>query len=271
MWMRRLEIIDLLKAAKKPKGRLVYSPWLVALAVICLGSGYVMALKMDNESFLALSLPILITVIIGTYFLFSQLSVVLLRLLQKRRSIYYNRTNMLILSQLGYKIRDNSRILFVVTLLSAVIMTALGAVYIMQIQTKKDMLNSSTYSMAYIEKGIDSHQVIDPEKLKQVVSEDGFSLKREDKVIGIPVYPYKVQFDDEDARIYNNSVFRRDQDSKETVTTSAMMIAESDYNRLAKEQGKKQLQVDSGKVVVVTNNYDMDEYGNGRDHRQNCR
>ncbi|WP_168123002.1 ABC transporter permease [Paenibacillus sp. HB172176] len=265
VWMRKLEIIDLLKAARKPKGRLVYSPWLVAIALICLGSGYIMALEMENNTFIYLALPVLITVIIGTYFLFSQLSVLLLRVLQKRRSIYYNRTNMLILSQLGYKIRDNSRILFVVTLLSAVIMTALGTVYMMQIQTKKDMLNSSTYSMAYIEQGLDSHAIIDPQELNRIVSEDGFSFKREDKVVGLPVYPYRVEVEDEGkTRTFTDSTFRGYEDSKETRTTSAMVIAESDYNRLAKEQSKKPITVDSGEVVAITNSYEMNDYGSGK-------
>lgn len=133
----RTEIIDLLKAARKPKGQLVFSPWLVAISVVCLSAAYSMALVMNDGNFMLLALPILITVVIGTYFLFTQLSILLLRYIQKRSSIYYKRTNMIVFAQLGYKIKDNARILFIVSILSAIVMTALGTVYVMNIGAKK--------------------------------------------------------------------------------------------------------------------------------------
>lgn len=129
--MGRTEILDLLKASQQPKGQLVYSRWLVLLAVVCLGAAYSMALMLNEAYFDLLVLLILLTVIIGTYLLFTQLSIMLLEFIQKRVDIYYNRTNMIVFAQIGHKMKDNARMLFIVSILSAVILTATSAIYML--------------------------------------------------------------------------------------------------------------------------------------------
>ncbi|MBG9789441.1 FtsX-like permease family protein [Brevibacillus laterosporus] len=129
--MGRTEILDLLKAPQQPKGQLVYSPWLVLLAVVCLGAAYSMALMLNEAYFDLLVLLILLTVIIGTYLFFTQVSVMLLDFIQRRVNIYYNRTNMIVFSQIGYKIQDHARMFFIVSILSAVILTATSAIYML--------------------------------------------------------------------------------------------------------------------------------------------
>ncbi|WP_051217633.1 ATP-binding cassette domain-containing protein [Paenibacillus assamensis] len=72
---------------------------------------------------------IMVTVVVGTYFLFTQLSIYMLQLAQGNARFYYNRTNMIMIAQLAYKLKDNARMLFIVSILSAVMLTASGAVY----------------------------------------------------------------------------------------------------------------------------------------------
>ncbi|MFD0590745.1 FtsX-like permease family protein [Paenibacillus sp. GCM10027627] len=252
--MGRTEIIDFLSASKKPKGSLIYSPWLVGIGAFCLLAGYGMALIMNNESFVLLSLPILITVVVGTYLLFTQLSIVVLRFIQKRPSLYYRKTNMLIFAQLGYKIRDNARILFVVSILSAVIMTALGTVYIMQIQGKQTVLQNSPFSLAFVEKGLHSQNVIDRDKLTRIVKEDGHRFSKEEKVIGIGLASYSAKLSDEvQLGSYEETDFWRD----------AMIISATDYNRMAKEQGKQEIVPESGKLTLIFDNFYKKKYVDG--------
>jgi putative ABC transport system permease protein len=232
----RTEIVDLLKAARKPKGQLVFSPWLVTVAVICLGAAYGMALFMTSGTFIMLALPILITVVIGTYFLFTQLSVLLLRVIQKRSSVYYKRTNMIVFAQLGYKIKDNARILFTVSILSAVIMTALGTVYIMQIGSKQGMLQNSPFSLAYSEKGLNTHKVIDPAVLKRVVEEDGFQIVKEAKVAGVLINRYAIGWG-------NDKPNENDSD--------ALIVSATDYNKLASMTGQPSIHPESGKLTLA--------------------
>lgn len=129
--MRHIEMLDLFITSQQPKGQLVYSPWLAGLAVVCIIASYSMALMLNQAYFDLLVTLILLTVIIGTYLLFTQLSIMLLEFIQKRVGIYYNRTNMIVLAQIGYKMKDNARMLFIVSILSAVILTATSAIYML--------------------------------------------------------------------------------------------------------------------------------------------
>ncbi|MEK3882910.1 ABC transporter permease [Paenibacillus sp. PL2-23] len=255
----RDQIIDLLKAARQPKGKLTYKKWQVVLGALCLASGYGMALVMNSYTFVIFSLPILATVVAGTYWLFTQLSVVLLRFVQKRHSVYYKGTNMLILAQLGYKIRDNARILFVVSILSAVIMTALGAVYLLQIQSKQDMMETSPFSLAYVEKGLHAQEVIHPRELEGMIAEEGFTIERETKVVGVGLEQYLVELGEGESAVQ----IGRGDAGESSYSTDAMIISLSDYNKLAREAGEEEITVESGKLIVLFPNFDQKTYRGG--------
>ncbi|MBD2868110.1 ABC transporter permease [Paenibacillus arenilitoris] len=233
----RSEIVDLLGAARRPKGQLAFSPWLVALSVACLAAAYGMAFVMNAGTFVLLALPILITVVIGTYFLFTQLSILLLRFIQKRAALYYKRTNMIVYAQLGYKIKDNARILFTVSILSAVIMTALGTVYIFQLSGKEGILQNSPFTLAYLEKGANAHEVIDPDKLKSIVKKDGFEIDKEVKATGIQLDKFSIQETGGRLREYKE--------------VSSIVISATDYNKLAEATGQPSIQPESGKLTLV--------------------
>ncbi|MFD0960361.1 ABC transporter permease [Paenibacillus chungangensis] len=244
--LRRTEIIELLKAGKKPKGELRYSPILVAIGVISLATGYVMAVMMDVATFGVFALPILVTVVVGTYFLFTQLSILLLRWAGKRKGLYYKRTNMLIFAQLGYKIKDNARILFIVSIMSAVIMTAMGTIYIVSIQNKADMLELSPYTIAYVEKGLHTHEVLNPDELQRILKEDGITVKHKMNTTGISLQGYQVYVDD-------RLLFGRP--SEADSQSNGMIISNTDYNTMAKQQGKTSIEVESGKLIIIYRHY----------------
>lgn len=248
----RNEIIDLLNAARKPKGQLAYSKWLVALAIACLVTAYGVALSMNPETSAGLTSPliVLVSVVIGTYFLFTQLSVLFLRFIQKRHGVYYKRTNMIVFAQLGYKIKDNARILFTVSLLSAVIMTALGAVYILQIGTTKQMVERSPYSIVYIEEGLNSHEVIEPKKMEDILHEDGFKVTREAKFTGVKLTDPVVK-SGEVERTYDSS------------WGGAQIISLSDYNKLAESVGEPIQTLKEGTVKLSVPIYNVNPFGSG--------
>ncbi|MDQ0060726.1 ABC transporter permease [Paenibacillus harenae] len=246
----RNEIIDLLNAARKPKGQLVYSIWLVALAIVCLATSYGVALSMTPENSEGLTSPliVLVTVVIGTYFLFTQLSVLFLRFIQKRRGVYYKRTNMIVYSQLGYKIKDNARILFTVSLLSAVIMTALGAVYILQIGSTEEMVKRSPYSIVYIEEGLNSHKVIDPKQMERIIQEDGFKVTREAKFTGVKL---------------SDPVIKSGEVERSYDWSSALIMSLGDYNKLASSLGEPIQTLQEGTVKVSVPIYGDNPFGSG--------
>ncbi|GLX65914.1 ABC transporter permease [Paenibacillus glycanilyticus] len=231
----KVELVELFKAGRKPKGELLFSPWLVGLALVSLGSGYTMALLLDSYNFFYMAILILVTVTIGTYFLFTQFSVLLIRFLQKRHSVFYNRTNMVVLSQLGYKLKDNARILFMVSIMSAVILTASGTFYLMQVSAKKQIFQYYPYSIAVLEKGLQSHAVIDPDKMKATLRSEGFPVTDEKIVSVASVEAVKL------TRSNGHNI---------DYSPGTMMISVSDYNRLAAAQGKKKLHLKPDTVAM---------------------
>ncbi|MEB8805793.1 hypothetical protein P4G82_29090 [Bacillus cereus] len=65
-------------------------------------------------------------VVIGTYFFFTQLSVYVMRLLKKRSNLFYKKTNLLTFSDLIYRLQDNAKTFFIVSIVSAMAFTAIG-------------------------------------------------------------------------------------------------------------------------------------------------
>jgi len=98
---------------------------LVLLGLLCIGLAYAMALQFSRQILFNM-IPIIGLTIWGTYLLYSQCSVMLLKRL-RRPGIPGLR--LLLLARLGYRMRDYARMLTIVTVLNAVVLTGLGALY----------------------------------------------------------------------------------------------------------------------------------------------
>lgn len=102
------------------------SSWLlVVLGLLCIGAAYDMALQF-SIAIIVTMIPIISLTIIGTYFLFSQCSVMLLKRLRRPGM---PGTRLLIVARLSHRMRDYARMLTVVTVLNAVVLTGMGAVF----------------------------------------------------------------------------------------------------------------------------------------------
>lgn len=136
--LRRSGIAQLFAAAAKPKEPPATSPWLVLLCLVTLVCAYGMVLTVEAERFARLFLPMMSALALGTYLLFTQGSVALVKWLKGRRAIYLRRTNLLTIAQLAYKVRDNARILFLIAMLSTISITVMGLFYNLYLSTAKE-------------------------------------------------------------------------------------------------------------------------------------
>ena len=68
-------------------------------------------------------------VIVGTYLVIFTLSVFVIKKVKENKRFYKKNINMLCIANLHYKIKDNTRMFFLVTITSAVAFTAIGSVY----------------------------------------------------------------------------------------------------------------------------------------------
>ncbi|OOZ81251.1 ABC transporter permease [Bacillus cereus] len=120
------ELVELIRAEEKPKPEPKSSILLSLLSLISIGYGYFLVFRfISSSSFTTLGMGVLL-VIIGTYFLYTQCSVHILHLAKRRESFFLKRTNILTISELIYRIKDNATMFFIVSIVSAVAFTAIG-------------------------------------------------------------------------------------------------------------------------------------------------
>lgn len=127
--VREDKVIKLLKGTQMPKPEPKSSPILAILCVILLVVAYCRAVTVTELELVNRILPVTSMVIVGTYLLFSQFSVFVMKKVKDNKVLYKKNINMLCIANLHYKIKDNTRILFLVTITSAVAFTAIGSVY----------------------------------------------------------------------------------------------------------------------------------------------
>lgn len=125
---KRLQIVELIRSEDKPKPEPKASVGLSILAVTCIGLGYGMVFLFVIKR--VFNLPLLAGgvgfVVLGTYFLFTQLSVYVIRLLKSKERVFFKRLNLLTLSELSYRMKDNAIMFFMVAIVSAVAFTGMG-------------------------------------------------------------------------------------------------------------------------------------------------
>lgn len=126
--LRKGTLLALVKAEESPKPQPKASPLLAVLAVFLIAAGYgmVMAFAILQIFNLLLLLGGVVLVITGTYFLFTQFSVYFMRYLQKRERFFFRKTNLLTVSELLYRIKDNAVMFFLVSVISASAFTGIG-------------------------------------------------------------------------------------------------------------------------------------------------
>jgi putative ABC transport system permease protein len=123
------KVLSLLKATEKPKNEPKASNILTLICIILIIVGYYFSITSTMKNIIYRIVPVTVIVIIGTYLLFSQLSVFIVNKLRSIRMFYMNKTALLWVSNLLYRIKDNTRMFFIITITSAVAFTSIGGVY----------------------------------------------------------------------------------------------------------------------------------------------
>ncbi|WFD11084.1 ABC transporter permease [Tepidibacter hydrothermalis] len=147
--VRTNKIIELLKGSKKPKKEPKASIILSIVSAILILGGYTLSLTARPATLVNLVIPVIVIVVIGTFLFFSQLSIFIIKLLKSNRKFYLNRTNMLWISDLAYRIKDNARMLFLVSILSSVAFTSISTFYIVDSNMKSELSEDVPFAINY--------------------------------------------------------------------------------------------------------------------------
>ncbi|MCR1950392.1 FtsX-like permease family protein [Clostridium sp. DSM 100503] len=155
-------VLALLKATKKPKNEPKSSKILTLICIILIVLGYYFSITSTMENIIYRIIPVTTIVVIGTYLLFSQFSVFMINKLRRNKVFYMNKTRLLWVSDLLYRVKDNTRMFFLITITSAVAFTSIGGVYSFWLN-KESEVNASfpqTFFYAFNEESLDVDEKI---------------------------------------------------------------------------------------------------------------
>jgi putative ABC transport system permease protein len=221
----RFKLIELFQADKEGEQEPKTSFIIALLSVIFIGVGYWLALQNALDSaiwrtmgFMVTPLVILITVILGTYFLFSSLTVYLLKVSRKNKKKYWNGINLIGTSQLLFRIKGNARTLTIIAVLSATTLTAVGAAYSLYYNNRSNVEKADPSSMMFI---AGDNNVAN--KVNDMIS----SSKNHDVIYHEAISTLQIEAD----VTHLNSKFYSDE-------MIYSVVSNSDFNKIAKVQGR---------------------------------
>ncbi|MGN0582690.1 MAG: ABC transporter permease [Oscillospiraceae bacterium] len=159
----RTKTIELLKSdhsgEREPKAR-----WIIAAAgLICLGTGYWLALSVENAvAAITMFFAAVLFVIAGTYMLFTAGSIALLKILKKNKGYYYKTSRFISVSGMIYRMKQNaaglSNICILSTMVLVVISTTVSLLFgvdsVVRNKCSDDFVINADYSIENLEETI---------------------------------------------------------------------------------------------------------------------
>ncbi|WP_020617233.1 FtsX-like permease family protein [Paenibacillus daejeonensis] len=174
---RRHLPLELIRSEEKPREEPKASLSLSLLGVSLLGAGYGLVFYFVlGEAF---SLPVLTAavgfVVLGTYFLFTQLSVYGIRALKRREKLLFRQINLLTLTDLAYRMRDNAVMFFMVANVTAVAIC--GIAVCLSIGDPRLTEKNDPYAFTYVSE--EGHPLADShvQRIEGRLQEDGIPYR----------------------------------------------------------------------------------------------
>lgn len=153
----RFKLIELFKAESQGEREPKTSVFCSILSVLFIGGGYFIYTKSLSSFGIFAILITLILTVIGTFLLFSSLTLFIIKLSKKSERKYYKGINMIGISQLLYRIKGSARTLATIAVLSAATLTAMEVsssfYYDISVDLQKNY--GFTYAYASNDKGLD--------------------------------------------------------------------------------------------------------------------
>ena len=209
------------------KGEPKASTLLAILAVLLLVLGYGTALYVKGIHVVFAMVPVIVVVMLGTYLLFTQASVYFIHRLKRNKPIFWRKTNMLLFSDLSFRMKDNARTFFLVAMISTVAFSAIGTLYGFQSYLTKGIQQVNQYTFTYSPWKDDSKEVIEQDirRINTILQEESVDAKME----AVELNYFKTPQ-------YENGV---------------LIARASDYNRFASLIGEKELHPAENEAIVV--------------------
>ena len=167
------------KGEREPKTKAI----MAVLGVLCLGTGYFIAITTKNPiKALTLFFVAVILVIIGTYLLFTAGSIALLKILRRNKGYYYQTKHFTSVSGMIYRMKQNAVGLANICILSTMVLVAVSttvSLYVGVEDIMKERYPKEINIRAYYDTGAPSEDSIAP-IVEKSVKESGRKIRHEE-------------------------------------------------------------------------------------------
>lgn len=190
------------------------------LGILLITISYLMSISYFIAENIMLSIFILITIIPGTFLFFSSVMSIIIDAVRKKKKFYYKGRNLIAFSELGFKLKSNSRILAIISILIATSVTMLG--FTISLYYDIDRNISENYKYSYTVNAENNH-------VNKEIDDLLYKYKKNNKVIfdkTIELIDKNIIFE----MYYKNATNQR----KDRISVD--LIKESDFKKLRQYQ-----------------------------------
>ncbi|WP_170220248.1 FtsX-like permease family protein [Paenibacillus anaericanus] len=173
--IKEKDILHLLKGTIAPRLAPKPSVLLAILSAVLLLVAYYISFTSNIENLEKIILLVMVMVVIATFFLFSQFSVFFIAFLKKNRLFYLKHTNLIWVSNLFYRMKDNARVFFIISITSTAAFISIGTCYAFWDNTLGNI--EERYPLAFTYQTIGENLTVHEEInfIDQQLKEGGFS------------------------------------------------------------------------------------------------
>lgn len=212
--------------------------WFMSLAgIICLGSGYAIALMTTNpmEAILLFFFAVIL-VMIGTYCLFIAGSIAILKMLRRNHRFYYHPRHLIVVSGMIHRMRQNAVGLANICILSTMVLVMISSTMCMYLGSQEAIQRNCPHTIVVQAEGIQNEL---PQRMEAILKEN--QIEGESAVL----YRY---LDYTAYRKGNVLITDPAQDDSGSVVCGIIVMALEDYNRCQNTQ----YTLDSHEVILMT-------------------
>lgn len=142
VFIPNIKIIDLLRGSKIVNASAAYSKRLAILGLVLIAISYSLMIITTKTTLFVLTLIIPFTIVVGTYFFFTDSTLFLLDLVKRKKHYYWKKSRMLTIAEQAHIMRNNAKMFFIVTFVSTLAFLTVGVLSAMSSYTSQyDKIN----------------------------------------------------------------------------------------------------------------------------------
>lgn len=227
------KVIKMLKSDKTDEKEIAFSLLFMIIGVLIILScififlfyNKVDALRTFMEN--GIGTPMMfIALLVAIYLLYVQISILIIENMKKRK-MYLRRTNMVIIADIKSKLRENVKMMYLVTILFTAAFYAIVMLYAQNIDVEKNTKANFPFNYTYVSQSNNNHEIEHVKLIEETLKEKN----------GYKEYKYEVRSKGEDGR--------------------KGIMSLSDYNRALKGTYGKTISLEKNEVYIVSGSPDI--------------